>query len=366
MTLVAAGWTRGETRGGMSGEGSVLPTPSRPPSLGRVGLGPRPGPYTTSLNGDPSPADSEDTVPEKGRWWSWNAKRYAAEQRVARGWSETSVRNAERCLRAWPSRFAAAGLGSPLDASAVTADMVLAWKASPRGPGHYSRAPRPVKQTTAFQALYVLRGFLRQSGNPVAEMDAIWRSVRGDATNRRWFDRETVNRLWRACSSDRERLVVALTAWAGLRRNEVFLLRAGDCSLAVDGPRIVVSRKGGKRQELPIGNGVANALRPFVLDQPTDARVFPASYNVIDRDLRRVGRRIGLERISCHDLRRSFGRMLYYDENVDVNRIRMLYGHRDAAMTYYYIGAQADDLREAIRSFDAPLRPMAKPLPAGV
>ena len=35
--------------------------------------------------------------------------------------------------------------------------------------------------------------------------------------------------------------------------------------------------------------------------------------------------------------------MLYYDRAVDVNRIRMLYGHRDAAMTYYYIGAQADD-----------------------
>ena len=304
-------------------------------------------------------------MPERERWWSWNAERYAAEQRVDKGWSETSVQNATRCLRAWPSRFEAAGLPRPTFAADVTAEQVLAWKADPRGPGHYSRAPGSLKQTTAFQALYVLRGFLRWTGNPVAGLEPIWRSVRGDATNRRWFDRETVNRLWNACESDRERLVVALTALAGLRRREVHLLRAGDCSLAMDDPRIVVSRKGGKRQELPIGNGVANALRPFVIARPAAERVFPASYNVIDRDLRRIGKRAGIPRLSCHDLRRSFGRMLYYDSGVDVNRIRMLYGHRDAAMTYYYIGAEADDLRLAVRSFDAPFRALAKPVPVG-
>lgn len=304
-------------------------------------------------------------MPERERWWSWNANRYAAEQRVEKGWSETSVRNAERCLREWPARFGAAKLGVPVFASDVSAETVIAWKNRPMGPGHYSRKSGPLKQTTAFQALFTLRGFLRWCGNPIAENDAIWRSVRGDATNRRWFDSSTVNRLWAACQSDRERLVVALTAWAGLRRNELFLLRVGDCSLAMDDPRIVVSRKGSKRQELPVGNGVANALRPFVFGRSADERVFPASYNVIDRDLRRVGRRLGIQKVSCHDLRRSFGRMLYHDRNVDVNRIRMLYGHRDAAMTYYYIGAQADDLREAVRSLDVSSRPLSKPVPVG-
>jgi hypothetical protein len=44
----------------------------------------------------------------------------------------------------------------------------------------------------------------------------------------------------------------------------------------------------------------------------------------------------------------------------------MLYGHRDAAMTYYYIGAQADDLRAAVRSLDALARPPVVPRPVGV
>lgn len=311
-----------------------------------------------------APVPSEDTVPEQARWWNWNAARYAAEQRVERGWSETSVENAKRCLGAWPSRFEAAGLPRPVFAADVSAESILAWKAKPVGPGHYSREPGPLKQTTAFQALHVLRGFLRWARNPVAEKDGIWRSVRGDATNRRWFDQKTVDRLWNACETDRERLVVALTAWAGLRRREVFLLQVSDCSLPVNDPRIVVSRKGGKRQELPIGNGVANALRPFVVGRHSSERVFPQTYNVIDGDLRKVGRRVGIPKISCHDLRRSFGRMLYYDRGVDINRIRLLYGHRDAAMTYYYIGAQADDLRDAVRSLDHPT-PTAPRLLAG-
>jgi integrase len=139
----------------------------------------------------------------------------------------------------------------------------------------------------------------------------------------------------------------------------------GDVALPVDDPRIVVTRKGGRRQELPIGNGVANALRPFVSGRPNDERVFPASYNVIDRDLRRVGGRIGVPRISCHDLRRTFGRMLY-QRGVDINRIRVLFGHRDAAMTYYYIGAESDNLRDAVRQLDLPARAASRPVSVGV
>jgi integrase len=304
-------------------------------------------------------------VPERGRWWDWNGGRYEAEQRLKRGWSETSVSNAIRCLRSWPARFTAAGLPKPTFASDVTAEMVLAWKQAPVGPGHYSRKRQPLKQTTAFQALWSLRGFLRWAGSPIAEQEPLWRSVRGDATNRRWFDQATVNRLWAGCASDRERLVVALTAWAGLRRIEIERLRVDDVALPVDDPRIVVSRKGGRRQELPIGKGAANALRPFAAGRPASERVFPASYNVIDRDLRRIGARIGIPRISCHDLRRTFGRMLY-ERGVDINRIRVLFGHRDAAMTYYYIGAESDNLRDAVRQLDLPSRPFSTPVPVGV
>lgn len=139
-----------------------------------------------------------------------------------------------------------------------------------------------------------------------------------------------------------------------------------DCNLAMDGPRIVVTRKAGRCQELPVFRATTNALRPFVLGRPPDDRVFPATYNVIDRDLRRLGARVGISRISCHDLRRTFGRLLLYDHKVDVNRILVLYGHRDTAMTLYYIGASSDGLHDAINAFDAAPDRVRQPIPAGV
>jgi integrase len=126
---------------------------------------------------------------------------------------------------------------------------------------------------------------------------------------------------------------VVLPGWAGLRRREVCLLRLGDVSLPLDNPSMVVTRKGGRRQELPLSAGLAAELRPFVFGRPLTELVYPASYNVIDRDLRRLGARLGISRVSAHDLRRTFGRIQYYEKDVDINRIRILYNHRDTAQT---------------------------------
>lgn len=306
----------------------------------------------------PTISDSQEAItPEPGRWWSYNAGSYAREQRVERGWSETTVDNTVRCLRAWPDRFEASGLPRPIVASDITAEMILAWKSEPWGPGHYCRKPAPLRSTTAFQALHTLRGFLAWANSPVAKKEALWRSRRGDATRRRWLPKESLDRLWTACRSDRERLVVAATAWAGLRRNELWALRVGDCRLDADAPSITVTRKGGRHQWLPISRSVADAIRPFSADDAS-ARVYPMSYNVIDRDLRRIGARIGLKEISAHDLRRTFGRLLYYEWRQDINDIRSLLGHSTTEMTLYYVGARADTMRRAVDML-APPTPLA-------
>ncbi len=96
----------------------------------------------------PTISDSQEAItPEPGRWWSYNAGSYAREQRVERGWSETTVDNTVRCLRAWPDRFEASGLPRPIVASDITAEMILAWKSEPWGPGHYCRKPAPLRST---------------------------------------------------------------------------------------------------------------------------------------------------------------------------------------------------------------------------
>ncbi len=294
------------------------------------------------------------TAPESGRWWTEASKRYAEEGRREGRWGPVAAANIARCLRVWPDRIEAAGLPRPEHVSDVTAEMVAAWAADPWGPGHGSRGPGRLAQATAFQAMWMLRGFLRRYRSRVAEIHSLWRMRRGDATRRRWYDGPTVDRLMELAASDATRLSIALTAWAGLRRREACELRVQDVNLDMQAPTILVHRKGGRRQLLPIARSVANLMRPFVVGKPPEARVYPKSYTAFGSDLVRLGRKAGLPGLSAHDLRRTFGRMLYYERHADLNTIRVLYGHSSPEMTAYYIGASQDELRSTVQLLDRP------------
>jgi len=301
----------------------------------------------------------EDTVPERERWWAEASERYAERKRLDGVWSRAGAAGAARCLRAWPRRFEAAGLPRPNHARDVTAAMVLAWKERPMGYTRWDSRPKPVRSTTAFQAIWHLRKFLREHHNPIAKKEGLWRGKPGDAVNRRWFDSDTIDRMY-ADANERQRLVLALAAWAGLRRREIASLRVGDVNMAVDNPRMVVTRKGGRRQELPISKAVLNVVRPWVVGRGADEMVYPQGYFAIQRDAEALGRIIGRP-VSCHDLRRSFGRILY-KRGVDVNTIRVLYNHSSSEMTLYYIGETLDGMRAAVEKFDLPRGPVETPI----
>ena len=321
--------------------------------------------YYAEFQVDGPPArPSEGTVPRKARWWNEASRRYAEGERLEGRWNETTARAAWRCLRAWPARFAAAGLRPPVHARDVTAEMILAWKANPVGVGRHG-TPLRLKQPAAFQALWTLRGFLGYFRVPAATKDALWRGKRGDATGRRWFDGPTLDRMYAVAGSDRHRLVLAGLGWAGLRRNELWLLSVEDVNLSMDRPSIVVTRKGGRRQELPISRSVANALRPFVVGRRPTERVYPGSYSLIHADVEALGRAVGVK-AAPHDLRRTFGRLLYYEKSVDVNEIRSLYGHATTEMTLYYIGAVSDRMRAAVERLDEPRPQPVLPVPGTV
>ncbi len=309
---------------------------------------------------EPLSAGSEVTVPIAARWWPDNAEGYARQLRLEGKWSETTAESSRRCLVAWPSRFENAGQPRPLHARDVTAEMLIAWREAPTGVGRYGGRLK-LRQPSAFQALWVLRGFLAHHRNPIASVDALWRGRRGDATNRRWFDGAALDRMYALARTDRHRLVLAALGWAGLRRGELWRLLVEDANLGMDAPALVVTRKGGRRQELPIARAVANALRPFVLGRPGAARVYPCGRTTIYADVRELGAAIGL-RVAPHDLRRTFGRILYYEHRVDINEIRSLYGHATTEMSLYYIGAVSDRMRAAVERFDRPRSPPVSPL----
>jgi len=223
--------------------------------------------YRESFNPDASRVLSEDTVPERERWWAEPSERYAERKRLEGVWTTAGAAGATQYLRAWPARFAAAGLPRPGHARDVTAAMVLAWKERPMGYTRWDVHPKLLRPTTAFQALWHRRRLLREHHNPIARKDGLWRGRPGDAIHRRWFDEATIDRM-HAGATERERLVLALGAWAGLRRREIASLQVGDVRMALDKPWMNVTRKGGVKKDVPISAAVLNAIRPFVIGKP--------------------------------------------------------------------------------------------------
>jgi len=92
--------------------------------------------------------------------------------------------------------------------------------------------------------------------------------------------------------------------------------------------------------------------------------MYPRCYQGIYNDVEALGVRLGI-RAAPHDLRRSFGRILYYEKGVDINEIRSLYGHATTEMTLYYIGAVSDKMRAAVQRFVDPHPTPVLPIPEG-
>jgi hypothetical protein len=78
----------------------------------------------------------------------------------------------------------------------------------------------------------VLREFLRWAGNPLSNEPQEWSHAKPVATHRRWLTVEQRGALMRAARG-RERVLVALEGYNGLRRGEVLWLHVRDLAFSM-------------------------------------------------------------------------------------------------------------------------------------
>jgi len=126
---------------------------------------------------------------------------------------------------------------------------------------------------------------------------------------------------------------------------------------------------GGRKIELPISKAVVNALRPLCVKRAPEERVWPYKHRgQIYAILHRLCDRAEIPRMHPHALRATFGHILRFDRNVEVETIRQLYGHRDTKTTRIYIGADMADMRDTVETWDMPRPKPADrvPMPKGV
>lgn len=172
-------------------------------------------------------------------------------------------------------------------------------------------------------------------------------------------------------ASDRTRLMVALGAWAGLRRAEIASLRWGD----VVGQRLDVTGKGGVRRQVWISPELTALLeaeqRRRVTGQwgtgwrteidPESPYIFPGRSGghlatiSVWRSVRAV---LGIW--PPHSLRHRYASQLYRHTGHDLIGVQGQLGHASVATTQRYVGIDPTDLLPAITALSRTSKPEGK------
>lgn len=301
----------------------------------------------------PNPKEVTPAVPVGARWWNQKVGEYIEWRRANDEISESWLATSQLVLEQMPLQLRRAGVAKPpTSPSGLMREHVRLLKSCQRW------APKTIAQRLA-----ALRPFLRWSGNSLWEDKPLWRPPPGEATHRRWLTKEQLSALF-AVAVGRERLLVALMGYAGLRRCEVLRLHVRDIDLDLDHPSMRVlgkGRAGGKWRTIPIGPTVVGVLLETTRGLSPQDAVYAHHPKTLERDLHTAARRAGLQRVNGHDLRRTFGRIAYYAGAALVD-LKHLYGHESVDMTAYYIGLDEVQMRATISRFETA---MAAPLLSG-
>ena len=180
--------------------------------------------------------------------------------------------------------------------------------------------------------------------------------------NVEWLEKAQAAELLTAPMDARENIIVTLMLCMGLRRIEVIRLNVadiGDGWITVTGK----GRLGGKLRTVPFHPRFESALKRWMEyrskilgSETSDALIiyrhgkrisrYSAKGSAIDNIVRTVGNRVGFG-VSCHTLRRTFGRLLWMS-GVKVETIARILGHTSTVQTLRYIGVNLDDMVEGM------------------
>ncbi len=134
--------------------------------------------------------------------------------------------------------------------------------------------------------------------------------------------------------------------YTGMRKGELLKLRWQN----VDSKKRqikVEKTKSKKVRFIPINSVLFDELEGLKLKRGTEQRVFPFWY--IQKAWENARRRAGLEDLTLHDLRRTFGTRLL-EAGVDIVTISKLYGHSSVLVTQRYLHPKDKLSREAVET----------------
>lgn len=209
---------------------------------------------------------------------------------------------------------------------------------------------------------YVLEA--KTSGKPVEDIqrflwvvDVLKETLHVKAAKRErtphWLSQEQVNTITAAAYSNsmRDYIIIAVLLGAGLRREELETLTFDALSQRpIRGKMkdiLTVTGKGDKTRDIPIDPMLAKHLREWK-SETKGGRVARRVYKggKVGKSLdasrifimvRKYGQLLGFDDLAPHDLRRTYGRLMYEATN-NIVLVQQLLGHADTKTTLRYIG----------------------------
>lgn len=162
---------------------------------------------------------------------------------------------------------------------------------------------------------------------------------------------------WRV--RQRDAALVVFLLHTGLRIQEMLDLQLADLEIGErKGKMIVRQGKGGKQRVIPLNSDACKALQGWLAIRPKTDNLFvwvavekgvneALSSRSVQRVVLRIGNDAGLERLTPHVLRHTFGKNLI-DSGVGIEKVAALLGHANLNTTRVYIAPNQSDLEKAV------------------
>lgn len=169
-----------------------------------------------------------------------------------------------------------------------------------------------------------------------------------------YLRQQELERLFVEAPTPRDRLVLLIGAYAGLRISEICTLRVEHLDFE-DGMLEVHAGKGDKDRNIPMHVRIASHLRLY-LDGRQEGWLFPSdrsrSGHLMPRAVQimihaAAARALIVRHVTPHKLRHSFASALLF-KGADLIEIKDLLGHSSVATTQIYSHAMPEKLRSAV------------------
>lgn len=170
---------------------------------------------------------------------------------------------------------------------------------------------------------------------------------------------DEINKIFNSCSCScyavRNKLIIALMLYSGLRANEVVTLKTNN--IFFDSGLIKVLGKGNKERIVPVGDFTLELLKKynhiyedkeyFILSDDSS----PITYNAINNIIKRIAKRTGIKRLHSHLLRHTFATNYLVKTKGDITSLKTILGHTSLKIVENYLHLAMSYSLEQYREF---------------